>query len=340
MVFPVKISVLMPVYNTDVSFLQEAVSSILDQSLQDFEFIIIDDGSVGDTTSFLNELEKNDERVRLIRNRQNLGITKSLNIGLKAARGKYIARMDSDDIAMPPRFEKQYAFMERHPDVILCGSRVEYLGDRHGLSSGKWRRKIENMDDYRVRLLFDNPGPHHPSIFIRHEGLIKYHILYDESLPFAQDYGLFSVISRYGRVVTMDDVLMRYRVHDSRVSTKKKEQQMYCATMVKKRLLSELMDVTDADMEVHCFYSANHMDAKITPEAAEWYQRILAANARRHLYKGRKLKRHIERIKRRLVAHTFTNEMSFAQKAILAARYVSPTSMVKMIVEKKIGGYD
>ena len=78
----------------------------------------------------------------------------------------------------------------------------------------------------------------------------------------------------------------------------------------------------------------------MTPEAAKWYQRILLANTRHHLYNRKKLKRHIERIERRLVAHTFTNEMSFAEKMRLAARYVSPLSMLLMIVEKKIGCYD
>ena len=104
MVFAEKISVVMPTYNTEVSILKEAVDSILNQTFGDFEFIIIDDGSTNNSVEYLKSLQ--DQRVKIIRNDTNIGITKSLNIGLRAAKGKYIARMDSDDIAFPDRFEK------------------------------------------------------------------------------------------------------------------------------------------------------------------------------------------------------------------------------------------
>ena len=137
--FPVEISVVMTVYNTETAILEEAVASILNQTFQDFEFIIVDDGSAGETADYLAEIERRDKRIRLLVNRQNLGIARALNCGLEAARGKYIARMDSDDISLPARFERQYSFMEKHPDVILCGSRVEYFGTHRGVSGGKWR---------------------------------------------------------------------------------------------------------------------------------------------------------------------------------------------------------
>lgn len=119
----VPISVIMPVYNTPKDILNEAVKSILNQSFADFEFIIIDDCSdKAECKDYLESLY--DERIRIIRNPQNLGITKSLNIGLRAASGKYIARMDSDDISLPRRLEKQYSFMEEHTDTLICGTSV------------------------------------------------------------------------------------------------------------------------------------------------------------------------------------------------------------------------
>ena len=124
--FPVKISVIMPTYNASVPFLKEAVESILNQSFGEFEFIVIDDGSTDGSWEYLNSID--DKRLKLIHNETNLGITKSLNIGMKTAKGKYIARMDSDDRSMPLRLEKQYEYMEKHPDVILCGTGVEFLG--------------------------------------------------------------------------------------------------------------------------------------------------------------------------------------------------------------------
>ena len=110
------ISVIMPSFNTPVEMLAKAVDSILEQTYRDFEFIIIDDGSTGSCREYLESLS--DPRIRIIHNEKNLGITKSLNIGLRAARGKYIARMDADDICISDRFEKQYKFMEEHTDEV------------------------------------------------------------------------------------------------------------------------------------------------------------------------------------------------------------------------------
>ena len=121
------ISVIMPTYNTPVEMLSKAVDSVLGQTYRDFEFIIIDDYSTDASVEYLASLQ--DERVKVIRNPQNLGITKSLNVALSHAKGRYIARMDSDDICLPKRLEKQLAFMESHPEVIVCGTWIETFGD-------------------------------------------------------------------------------------------------------------------------------------------------------------------------------------------------------------------
>jgi glycosyltransferase involved in cell wall biosynthesis len=115
----------MPTYNTAIDVLREAVDSILKQTFQDFEFIIIDDGSTNGSIDYLQNLT--DKRIKLIRNPYNLGITKSLNIGFQAAQGKYIARMDSDDIALPTRLEKQFVFI---------GDRLAFQGS--GCFSGRF----------------------------------------------------------------------------------------------------------------------------------------------------------------------------------------------------------
>ena len=124
----IPISVVMPAYNTPVDILREAVESILNQSFSEYEFIIVDDDSTKtETISYLNSLE--DTRIRIIRNEANVGATKSLNIGFKAAKGQYIARMDSDDISLPNRLEKQFVFMESHSGMFW-GSELA-LGSRH-----------------------------------------------------------------------------------------------------------------------------------------------------------------------------------------------------------------
>ena len=166
--FDKKISVVMPVFDTPVSFLKEAVDSILTQSFKEFEFVIIDDGSPDSCREYLESL--NDPRIYTIHNKTNQGVTKSLNIGLRAAKGKYIARMDADDISLPYRLEEQFVFMESHPDILVCGSKTETIG-RKIQSAPSGKTLMTDMEEYRIRMLFVNPGPIHPTAFFRHDKL-------------------------------------------------------------------------------------------------------------------------------------------------------------------------
>ena len=328
-----KISVVMSTYNTPVPILKEAVESILHQTLEDFEFIIIDDGSTDDSREYLAALQ--DNRIRLIRNSGNIGLTKSLNIGLKAAKGKYIARMDSDDVSLPTRFEIQFNYMESHPNVIMCGSRVSFIGDQIGISDSIRNRERENTEDYRIRLLLAHPGPHHPTFFMRYEMMKRHEITYDENLRCAQDYGLCTELSRYGDIVVLDDVLVCYRTHNSQISSAHRDMQIRCDKMVKKKLLRELLgDVSEEEVDFHYYYfTGYYSEARISPDVARWHKRLLKANSHLKIYDQRKLRRHMERVERQLLMHTFTDKMSVLEKMSLAFRYVSAVSVLKLLVE-------
>jgi glycosyltransferase involved in cell wall biosynthesis len=119
------VSILMPVYNCRL-FIEASISSILNQSYTRFELIVIDDCSTDGTLQFLSEL--NDPRVILIKKIKNTGYTNSLNYGLKLCKGKYIARMDGDDISMVTRIEEQVVFMEDNPDIDVCGTWFNIMG--------------------------------------------------------------------------------------------------------------------------------------------------------------------------------------------------------------------
>src|SRR3989344_5781814 len=121
-----KISVLMPAYNAR-KYIGEAIESILNQTFKDFEFIIINDCSTDKTKKIIEEYANKDARIKLINNATNLGLTKSLNIGLKEARGEYVARLDADDVALPERLEKQYEFMEKNKETTLVGAWAEII---------------------------------------------------------------------------------------------------------------------------------------------------------------------------------------------------------------------
>ena len=333
MFFEISISVIMPVYNTPIIFLQTAVESILKQTFQEFEFIIVDDGTTNTCKKYLERLK--DPRIRIIHNEKNLGITKSLNIGLKVVRGKYIARMDSDDISLPDRLKAQYDFMEQHPDVIVCGSKTGKVGDiSHSYSlSGKYR--IEDMEMYRIKLLFANPGPVHPTAFIRHEELINHHIMYDEGLYYAQDYGMWETISHYGMVCFLEDVLLLRREHENQITKAHRERQIQCDKKTQRKLLIDLLgNVTDEELDMHYIHSTgNYPNATIKPVVSEWYERIINANDQRHLYNKRKLNKYVQKIIKKLVSHSFKKNMSKLEKTYLIFQYLPIFTAIKMTSE-------
>src|SRR4051812_13632630 len=123
------ISVLMPVYNAE-KFVSEAIESILRQTYTDFEFLIVDDGSTDDSVDIVNEYAQQDKRIVHIV-RPHAGLNTTLNEGLKVAKGKYLARMDADDISLPQRFARQVKYLDAHPECVLVGSRV-MLMDMYG----------------------------------------------------------------------------------------------------------------------------------------------------------------------------------------------------------------
>ena len=123
-----QISVVMPAYNAE-KYITEAIDSILFQTFKDFEFIIINDASTDSTKDIIESYK--DPRIKLVNNEQNKGVAKSLNIGISVACGKYIARMDADDIALPERFQKQFDFMEQHPNIDVCGSWAKKTGNEN-----------------------------------------------------------------------------------------------------------------------------------------------------------------------------------------------------------------
>jgi len=125
---PLKLSVIMPVYNAE-SHIEDAVSSILNQTFEEFEFVIVDDCSTDSSYALLQDFAKNDDRIKLYRNKKNSKISYTLNRAMKIASGEYIARMDADDISLPTRFSVQLQYLANHSDISLVGSGVYYIDD-------------------------------------------------------------------------------------------------------------------------------------------------------------------------------------------------------------------
>lgn len=225
------VSVITSAYNCE-NYISEMIDSILAQTYSDWELILIDDASTDQTWNKI--LKYTDSRIRKIRNEKNEGLTKNLNKGIRMARGKYIIRIDADDIAFSRRIEKQVQYMENHSDVVLSGCWVKVFGDK----SDVWRNNLDS-DRLNIHLLF-GAVIFHPTFIIRKSILDEKQLYYDEKLKYAQDYNLEYRISKYGRLANIPEVLMKYRVHNKQISTEKLVEQTKCANYTRGMILHEL----------------------------------------------------------------------------------------------------
>lgn len=211
---PYKISVLMPVYNA-MPYLKEAVNSILSQTMEDFEFVILDDASTDGSAQFLAESAEQDGRIRLTLSNQRKGITPVLNRGVEQACGEYVARMDADDVSLPERFAIQVAFLDKNPDYAAVGGQVLTI-DEDGWPIGiaQW---AQDPDEIGRRLLMGWDGLCHPAAMIRRSNLIAVG-KYDPSMTCAQDKDLWLRLAEHGLLTNLPEVVLKYRVHPSQIS--------------------------------------------------------------------------------------------------------------------------
>lgn len=206
------VSVIMSVYSR-FDYLDEAIQSILDQTYTNFELIIVVE--LSDRQNEINELIKsyNDSRIIVINNSSKLGFSNSLNVGIENSKGKYIARMDDDDISLPLRFEKQVEFLEHNLDVGICGTNAEFFMHSNGL----WNKKHMSSEEIKVDLLVSNPICH-PSVMMRKSMLQEYGLSYNPNY-FSEDYELWSRAVEFFPIVNLDEVLLKYRASKKNVTS-------------------------------------------------------------------------------------------------------------------------
>lgn len=206
-----KISVIMSVYNGE-RYLREAIESILNQTFTDFEFIIVNDGSTDSSLEIIQSYD--DERIKIINNEKNIGLTKSLNKALKVARGEYIARQDADDISLPNRFEEQIKYLERHPEVALLGTNI-YKIDENGKIIGKYIVLAKPS----IKDLFNGNQFNHGSVMFKKE-VIDELGGYNELFKYAQDYELWLRIAKHYNIRNVTQILYKLRSHDENIGFK------------------------------------------------------------------------------------------------------------------------
>ena len=219
----VLISVIMPVYNC-APYIEQAVNSILNQTLTSFEFLIIDDASTDKTAEIIQRIE--DSRIKLIIKQKNSGYTNSLNMALSLAKGKYIARMDGDDFSYPERFTSQVDFLEKNEDISIVGSSFCIM------NSNKRVSHPTSSEECKVRLLHSTVLGH-PTVMLRRQFLSDFNLQYDASKESTEDYDLWVRASAVGNISNVPEVLLDYRVHESQVSVLRKQLQSDIADQVR-----------------------------------------------------------------------------------------------------------
>lgn len=230
------VSVIMPVYNAE-KYVALAVDSILNQTFQDFEFLIFNDGSSDASRQILESFK--DPRIKLFNYPTNRGYVAHLNNGIEMATGKYIARMDADDIALPERFQLQVNVLENNPEIGLCGAWIsQFEGD--DLSNKRVLYKYaSDHDEICVKLLRHNSFAH-PVVMIRRSVLIEHGLRYDPAFMPSEDARLWSILRKYTRLYNIEKVLLHYRKHSNQISTEKKELRHRNTTRIKIEMIEEI----------------------------------------------------------------------------------------------------
>ena len=246
----IEVSVVMPVYNSQ-QFVGKAISSILKQSFRKFEFIIINDGSNDKSEEII--LSFKDERIIYVNNKKNLGLIASLNIGIQKSKGKYIARMDADDISLSSRFEHQVNFLNQNPGIGVCGSWY-YSFPSFPLIKVKGHSDSEIL---RTVLLF-SPCLCHPATMIRKKVLTENNLQYSENAKHLEDYDLWVRMSSYCKISNVGKFLFRYRNHPGQISNTHNAIQKKSGNLIREKYLSQLgFTFSVEELSMHNFISSN-----------------------------------------------------------------------------------
>jgi glycosyltransferase involved in cell wall biosynthesis len=230
-----RVSVVMAVYNAE-GYLRDAVESILNQSFPDFELIVVDDGSTDGTWVIMKGY--NDARIRLLHNRENLGLSKSLNKGLVASQGKYVARQDADDVSLPDRLAFQVSFLDGNLEVGLLGTAYHVM-NRNGHVAATFRQPEEDME-IRWQMLFHNAFCH-SSVIFRRDLIEMGNLFYDECLSCSQDYELWERMLTRTKAANLDTPLVFWRKNDHSISAIRHDEQQRSATRISARQIERLI---------------------------------------------------------------------------------------------------
>ena len=205
-----KVSIIMPVYKT-APYLREAMDSMLSQTFTDFELIVLDDCSPDNAEEILDTYD--DPRIVRYKGEKNVGLSNVLNVGMEMAKGKYIARMDSDDVSLPNRLQVQVDYLEQHPEIDLVSVGMQLFGAKEEV----WIRE-KDPEKVKINALFHSPVLHASSVW-RKESFKKNGLRFIQNMVPAEDYDLWTRALLKGlKLVNLPDLLYKYRIHDAQAT--------------------------------------------------------------------------------------------------------------------------
>ncbi len=275
-----KVTVLMPVYNGS-QFLSQAIESILNQTFDDFEFLIFNDGSTDSSANIIRSYS--DKRIKYFDYKKNYGHVYHLNHGIEIAQGKYIARMDADDVSLPKRFIKQVVFMDNNPEVGVCGTWFRILGTRHVV-----RHPIEDVN-IRIALLNDSVIGH-PTAMIRTALLRQHNLYYESSFVPVEDYLLWVILSGFGKLANLPEILLHYRIHGNQISSKHKLKQQEKAQLVRNQQIEAVLnrELSNAESFLHSLLFENGINIDISEDLISrlnnWIKELISFNLINRIY--------------------------------------------------------
>lgn len=269
------VSVIIPVYNVD-AYLQVAINSIINQSFSNLELILVDDGSEDDSLSICKSFQ--DARIKILINDENKGLAYSLNKGMRQAKGKYIARMDGDDIAQKDRLKTQVEFLDKNPNVGLVGTWMRSFG-----ASNFLKKYPENITDCRIELLFEVPVGH-PSVMFRLDLVEKFDLFYNEEYEtYGEDYDLWIRFSHHTDIANIGIPLLQYRTYQTSNKRKDQAKRQYRADLLRGHMLNSLeIPLSTEELNVHLSLSSplNSHDGINLQILKEWIRSLDKWNIR------------------------------------------------------------
>lgn len=288
-----EVSVIMPVYNGE-KYIRESMDSVINQTHKDFEFIIINDCSSDNTENIIKSY--NDNRIKYVKNKKNLGVALSLNKGLNLATGKYIARMDADDISLPYRFEEQIKYLKENKECDICSGDIIEFDD-----NGNEQLHVYSHDNSNIMvdLLFDSPIVH-PAVMMRSSIKEKIDLYYDIQYEKAEDFELWARISDKVRIDNLNKVLLKYRIHNLQVSVSCNRQQVKACRKIRYRSLVKILGKNKTEEYIDIFDDFCNNKIKTQEEyetLCECFRVIYENNKRKKIYSDKILGTQLSLIK-------------------------------------------